>query len=218
MRDAACDVSTDSSDAGARMFLKHLSGLFTDPASEWERIRDAEYTTVDSLVGHTLILALVPAVASFVGTTSIGWQVGAGEAVKLTRGSAGQIAMLYYVAMVVATFTMGFMIHWMSRTYGAEQPLSQCVALASYTATPLFLVGVMQLYPLLWLNLVLGLPVMAYTIFLFFTGVPIVMRIEPERGFLFSSAVLAFGMIALVAMLAVTVILWSQGFAPDFKY
>ena len=65
---------------------------------------------------------------------------------------------------------------------------------------------------------VLGLPVVGYTVYLFYTGVPVVMRIPPERGFLFSSAVLAFGMVALVAMLAVTVILWSQGFGPSFKY
>ena len=200
------------------MFLKHLSGLFTDPVHEWERIRDADYSTVDSLTGHTLLLALIPALSSYVGTTMVGWQVGGAVPVKLTHLSAGQIALLYYFAMVTATFTMGFMIHWMSRTYGAEQPLSQCVTLATYTATPLFLVGVMQLYPLLWLNLVLGLPVVGYTVFLFYTGVPVVMRIPPERGFLFSSAVMAFGMVALVAMLAVTVILWSQGFAPSFSY
>ena len=200
------------------MFFKHLPGLFTDPAQEWERIRDAEYSTPDSLAGHTLLLALVPAISSLIGTTAIGWQVGGAVPVKLTTTSAAQIAVLYYFAMVFATFSMGFMIHWMSRTYGAEQPLSQCVTLATYTATPLFLVGILQLYPLLWLNLVLGLPVVGFTIYLFYTGVPIVMRIPPERGFLFSSAVLAFGLIALVAMLAVTVILWSQGFAPTFQY
>ncbi|MCW5655946.1 Yip1 family protein [Hydrogenophaga sp.] len=198
------------------MVLKHLIGLFTNPANEWERIRDAGYSTGACLAGHTLLLALVPAIASYVGTTEIGWEVAGTRAVKLTPESALRIAVLYYGAMVVATFTMGWMIHWMSRTYGAEQPLSQCVALATYTATPLFLSGVMQLYPLLWLNLVLGLPVVGYTIYLFYTGVPIVMRIPPERGFLLSSAVLAFGMVSLVAMLAVTVILWSRGFAPAF--
>ena len=200
------------------MFVKHLPGLFTDPAREWERIRDADYSVADSIAGHTLLLALIPAVCSLVGTTTIGWQGGGAVPVKLTTGSAAQIAVLYYFAMVFATFTMGWMIHWMSRTYGAEQPLSQCVTLATYTATPLFLVGVLQLYPLLWLNLVLGLPVVAFTTYLFYTGVPIVMRIPPERGFLFSSAVLAFGLVALVAMLAVTVILWSQGFAPTFRF
>ncbi|MHC4109302.1 MAG: hypothetical protein ACYSTY_14580 [Planctomycetota bacterium] len=45
---------------------------------------------------------------------------------------------------------------------------------------------------------------------------PIMMEIPRERGFLFSSAMLAFGLVTLVAMLAVTVLLWGAGFAPSF--
>ena len=103
----------------------------------------------------------------------------------------------------------------MSETYGARQSLGRCIALASFTATPLFLVGLMQLYPVLWLNLVVGLPMLAYTAFVFYTGVPVMMEVSQERGFLFSSAVLAFGLVTLVAMMAVTVLLWGAGFAPQ---
>jgi hypothetical protein len=42
------------------------------------------------------------------------------------------------------------------------------------------------------------------------------MDIEPERGFLFSSAVLAVGLVGLVAMMAATVILWDVGAGPAF--
>ena len=42
------------------------------------------------------------------------------------------------------------------------------------------------------------------------------MEIPPERGFLFASAVMAFGLVALVAMIAVTVLLWGAGLAPSF--
>ncbi|MDX1488624.1 MAG: YIP1 family protein, partial [Acidiferrobacterales bacterium] len=101
-------------------------------------------------------------------------------------------------------------------TYGSKKPLAHGIALAGYTATPLFLVGVMQLYPLLWLNLIIGLPALAYTVFLLFTGVPIMMGISKERGFLFSSAVLAVGLVMLVGLLAASVILWSMGAGPAF--
>jgi hypothetical protein len=67
---------------------------------------------------------------------------------------------------------------------------------------------------MLWLNLVIGIPILGYTVYLFYAGVPIMMEIPKERGFLFSSAVVAFGLVALVALLAVTVILWGMGFEP----
>ena len=94
--------------------------------------------------------------------------------------------------------------------------LSQCLALASFTVTPLFIIGLAQANPILWINLLLGLPALAYTSYLFFTGVPVMMEVPPERGFLFSSAVMAFGLVALVAMIVVTVLLWGAGLAPSF--
>lgn len=196
--------------------LRHVLGLFTGPRDEWIAIRDKRYSVLQSFTRHTCILAIIPALAGFIGTTQIGWQIGAGDPVKLTVASAANIANLYYLAMLAAVYSMGWMIHWMSRTYGAEQPLSQCVALATYTATPLFLIGVMQLYPILWLNFTLGLPVLGYTVYLFYTGVPIMMEIPEERGFLFSSAVMAFGLVTLVALLAITVLLWGMGLEPVF--
>ena len=104
----------------------------------------------------------------------------------------------------------------MGQTYGAKQTLPQCIALAAYTATPLFLAGLMLLYPLLWLNLLLGLPALAYTVYLLYTGVPVMMGISRERGFLFASAVLAVGLVMLVGVLAATVILWGAGIGPVF--
>ncbi len=92
----------------------------------------------------------------------------------------------------------------------------QCIALAAYTATPLFLIGLTALYPLLWLDMVLGFPALAYSVYLLYTGVPIMMEIPVERGFLFSSAVLGVGLVMLVGVMAASVILWSWGVGPVF--
>lgn len=200
------------------MSLRHAVGLLSRPKAEWGAIRERRYRAARSFVTHTAVLALIPAIAGYVGTTRTGWRIGAGAAVRLTEESASRIAILSYLAMLAATFAVASAIHWMSRTYGARQPYGQCYALATWTATPLFLVGVIQLQPILWMNLIVGLPVLAYTIYLFYLGVPVMMEIPEERGFLFSSAVLAFGLVALVALLALTVLLWSSGFGPSFTY
>jgi hypothetical protein len=163
-----------------------------------------------------MILAAIPAISGFIGTTQFGWQIGAGDPVKLTLESAGMISILYYLAMLVGVFAIGWMIHWMGGTYGVDVPLSQCVVLAAYTATPLFLIGIMEIYPVMWVNLVVGIVALAYTVYLLYSGVPIMMDISEDRGFLFSSAVLAVGLVAFVALLAVTAILWGMGLEPQF--
>jgi hypothetical protein len=198
------------------MVLQHVWGLFTNPKREWVAIRDDECTIGKCYAVHVLILAAIPAISGFIGTTQFGWQIGAGDPIKLALDSAAIIAVLYYLAMIVGVYSIGWMIHWMGETYGADAALSQCVVLAAYTATPLFLIGIMELYPVLWLNMVLGIPALAYTVYLLYTGVPIMMGISEERGFLFSSAVLGVGLIAFVALLAITAILWGMGLEPRF--
>ena len=198
------------------MVLNHILGMFLNPRAEWEKIRDQHCSVGTCMFGHVLLLGAIPPVSGYIGTTRIGWEIGAREAVKLTPSSGLTIAVAYYFAMIVGVLTMGYMIHWMARTYNAAASLGDCVALAAYTATPLFLIGVMQLYPILWLNFLIGLPALAYSVYLLYTGVPILMRIEPERGFLFSSAVLAVGLVALVSLLAVTALLWGSGLGPVF--
>lgn len=43
----------------------------------------------------------------------------------------------------------------------ARQSLSRCVAIAVYSAVPLLLVGFAQVYPVLWINFLIGLPALA---------------------------------------------------------
>ena len=198
------------------MLLHHIKGLYTQPNVEWASIRDAKHSVVDIYKGYLLLVCAVAPVCALIGTTTLGWRIGAGEPVKLTFGSALEMAIAFYFAMLVATFTIGKLIHWMSETYGASQSLAICVALAAFTATPLFLVGVVQLVPTLWLNFIIGLPALAYTVYLLFSGVPIMMRIPTERGFLFSVTILGVGLVALVGLLAVTAGLWGVGIGPRF--
>jgi len=174
--------------------------------------------TLGQVLGYIMVLAAIPVLSGFIGTTQFGWQVGSAETVRLTTASAGIIALLYYLVIIVAVFSVGWMIHWMGATYGADQPLTQCIVLAAFIPAPLFLVGIFQLVPILWLNLLVGLPALAYTVFLLYVGIPAVMEIPAERGFLFASAVLAVGLVGLVGLLAVTVILWGIGIGPVFTH
>ena len=71
-------------------------------------------------------------------------------------------------------------------------------------------------YRLVWVFLA-WLYLLAFTTYLFYSGVPVMMEIPTERGFLFSSAMLAFGLVTLVALLAITALLWgTPGIAPSF--
>lgn len=204
------------------MLFQHVWGLFRDPASEWQAIRAADYSPSSVYGAHTFIMAAIPAVSGYIGTTRVGWQIGTGDPVMLTTDSALQISIAYFVAMLVGVYVLGIATRWMHATYCEESAekgtpsLGNCIALISYTATPVFLVGVIELFPILWLNMILGLPALAYSVYLFYVGVPSMLSVSKERGFLFASAVLGFGMVAFVALLVLTALLWGFGLQPEF--
>jgi hypothetical protein len=200
------------------MFIQHIIGLFTDPTRQWETIREQYQSGSGSPIAHVMVLSLVPALSGYFGTTQVGWRIGVGDPIMITGDSAISIAIIYYIALLVGVFSIGWVIHLLGKAYEVVKPLPLCIALAAYTATPLFLIGIMQVYPVLWLNMLIGLPALAYTVYLLYSGLPIMMQIPAERGFLYSSAVLAVGLVALVAMLAMTALLWGMGLQPVFTY
>jgi len=138
------------------MVLNHVWGLFAHPEEEWKEIRKENCGIGRCYCTHVLFLAAIPPVAGFIGTTQIGWQVGSREVIKLTIESALGISLMYYLAMLIGVFSIGKLIHWMGKTYGAKQSLPRCIGLAAYTATPLFLTGLTGLYPIVWLNFLLA--------------------------------------------------------------
>ena len=197
------------------MVLNHVWGLMFNPKQEWKSIKQERCTIGKCFCSHVLILAAIPAIAGYIGTTQVGWSFGGFAVHKLTTQSALQIAILTYLTMLLAVFSLGKAIHWMGQTYGSKQTLPQAIALAAYTATPLWLMGIFFLYPVLWVNMLIGLPALAYTVYLLYSGVPVMMGVSQERGFLFASAVLAVGLVMLVAVLGAMAMLWSMGIGPE---
>ena len=196
--------------------MKHIIGLFIDPVQQWQKIRDLHSGKGGYFAPHVFLLAAIPAISGYIGTTYVGWQIGAGDPIKLTSETAIVIAIVYYLVLLLGVFTIGWVIHLLGKAYDVTKPLPQCVALAAYSATPLFLIGIMEIYPVLWLNLILGLPALGYTVYLLYTGLPIMMDISKDRGFMYSTAILGVGLIALVALLTITALLWGMGLQPVF--
>ncbi len=191
--------------------------LMFAPSKAWQAIADDAPSVGKVLSLHTVLLALIPAVSWYIGVTQYGWDV-AGETMRLTAASALPMCVMFYFACVGGVVFLGYMVQWMSTTYGDQASLSQGIALISYTATPFFVAGVLGLYPVLWLDIALGMAVACYCIYLLYAGVAPVMRVAQERGFLYASAVFAVALVSFVGLLTVTVLVWDFGPAPEYTY
>lgn len=196
--------------------IQNVVGLLTNPDKAWRSIKAGEMTLGPIYLVHVLVLAAIPAVSAYIGTTQVGWTIGTLEPVKLTQASALQMTALTWLAMLAGVAVMGAFIHWMSRTYDANPTITECVIFAAYTATPLFIAGLAALYPDLWLAMIAGTIAICYTTYLLYQGIPIFMGIPEEEGFLFASSILAVGLVVLVGMMATAVIFWGLGIGPVY--
>ena len=87
------------------MALNHLAGIFSHPNSEWFAIRGDRDTKAAEFMSTVPWLALIPAVAFFIGVTQVGWQLSEGLAVVyLTLGSA----FVTIIFALAGTGTLGF--------------------------------------------------------------------------------------------------------------
>ncbi len=198
------------------MLLKHVFGIILNPAKEWQVIRDARPNIKSIYLSFVVLLGAIAPICGYIGTTMVGWSVGDSAVTKLTPSSAGVISILFYLAILIAVVMIGWMIRWMGETYGFPNDLDRCVALSAFTVTPLFLIGVFLLFSRIWVIYLIGLPATIYTVYLLYLGVPIMLDLPKEKGFLLSSSILAVGLVALVGMLGFTVILWGMNIAPNF--
>lgn len=197
------------------MILNHIWGLYAHPKEEWETIEQRHESMMYSLV-HILTIALIPAICGYYAAAHIGWSIGAGDPIKLTESSAMLMAVGMYGALIAGVFALAYLIHWMAKTFDSDPSYTQSLELAAYTATPLLMVGVAALFPVLWFVVLAGLAAVCYSVYLLYSGVPIMMNIPEEKGFIYASSVVTCGLVLLVSIMAASVILWTLGFGPEY--
>jgi len=198
------------------MFTTHMFGLLYHPKSEWSFIRKENYSLLQVYLRYAIFLALIPPGSLFIGTTQYGWSIAGGDVIKMSVESAALIAVLFYFALLVGVGFVAYCTYWMERTFGADASLERCLIFTIFTSTPMFLSGFIGLLPILWLDVFVVLAAVCYSLYLLYVGIPIFMNIPEERGFIFASSILTVGLCALVGFMAITVILWGMGIAPQF--
>lgn len=197
------------------MILNHIWGLYAHPKEEWQTIEKRHESLIYSLA-HILTIALIPAICGYYAAAHIGWAIGAGDPIMLTQSSALIMSVGMYVALVVGVFALAYLIHWMAITFDSSPNFTQSLELAAYTATPLLMVGVTALFPVLWFVVLAGLAAICYSVYLLYSGVPIMMNIPEEKGFIYASSVVTCGLVLLVSIMAASAIMWTLGFGPEY--
>lgn len=192
--------------------INHVWGLLSHPGREWRSIHREGETITHLYAHHVLLMALIPVISAFIGTTQIGWRITTEEVAKVDLATGAVLGVTFYVLMLFAVGIMGNVIHWMSDRFPSRPGRERCIIFAGYVATPMFIAGIALLYPAVWLLAIVGVIGLGYSSYLLYVGYPAFLRIPFKEGLAISGGTLAIGLLVLELLLGLTVALWGLGF------
>lgn len=163
-------------------------------------------------------LGLLPPVFAYIGASNFGWRLGAAEPLYVPGSTLVGISFAYFLTLLFGFVTTALVSQWMATTYGARLSLGIHMALITVVAAPLTVGSIMHLYPHVFLNVVVLVPTLIWSMYLLYRGLPIVLRINPQRGMLMASALIAYLLVAAVSLLGLTAMLWVHGIGPRVGY
>jgi len=183
---------------------RRVAGILTAPRSEWTRIA-GEVEDVGSLYGsYIAILALVPAVSILVGLARIGGRF-LGSAAITTAVTA---AMVSYAMALALPLVTAVVLDKLGPAFKADGDMIAALKLVGYSATPVWLAGLLSIVITLSPLVVVG---WFWALYLFYVGAPIVMKVPHEQ-------VVPFVLVAVLTVVVVSIVLRAVVTAASIPY
>ncbi len=177
--------------------IARIRNILLDPRGEWPLIATETGNPWLRLGIYVALLAAIPAVAGFIGSTYVGVTVSAGSFrdplhVGIIKSLVSYLLSFLIVGMVALA------IHLAAPLFGASRNFLNALKLSVYSFTPVWLVGIVLVVPGLRFLSLLGL----YALRLLWTGLPPLMG-APRKGVLRYALVISLAAIAIVFAMAV---------------
>lgn len=176
--------------------IARVKNLLLSPRTEWEKI-DIEVAEPRWLVlRYVAPLALIPAVATFIGLAVLGVEV-QGERYRAPMAAMAASVVLFVLLTTVSVYAFAWVIDVLAPRFGGKRDFRQAFKVSAYSITAAMVAGAVTVVPALGVFALLGA---TYSLYLLFLGVPKLMQPTPDSAT--SYAIVATGS-AIVLALAV---------------
>ncbi|MDH4260491.1 MAG: YIP1 family protein [Gammaproteobacteria bacterium] len=194
-----------------------LATVLFRPKAVFDALAVNEPSAAKVFFGFALWIGVLPPLFAYIGTMNFGWRLGV-EPVFLPQHMVLAISAAYFAALLLGFLSSAVIARWMAITYDASQSLGRCFALMAIVGAPLAVGSVIHLYPHAFINVLVLVPTLIWSMYLLYRGLPVVLQTGPNRGMLMASALIAYLLVAAVSLLGVTVALWGSGLGPLIGY
>jgi hypothetical protein len=177
--------------------FERVRNILLTPRTEWQLI-EREFTEPAFLfVRYVAVLALIPALAGFIGQSLVGVKVTVGTFREPIASGVADAAISYLLSFVIV-YIVAIAIDLLAGSFGGERNFMQALKLSVYAHTPVWLAGVFLVMPGLRFLSIVSL----YSAYLVWTGLPVLMR-APRRGAgLYAATVMIFAVTTTILLAA----------------
>jgi len=157
--------------------IERVKNVLLVPKSEWQTISEESDTHVKILTTYLIPLALIPAVASFIGYGLIGYSV-MGVHVS-TFGFGIREAVVSFISTIAGVYLTAWIISFLADKFGSVKNFDNAFKLVAYSYTPMLIGGILLIFPkLAILVTIAGL----YGLYLLYLGfVPVLKTPEDKK-------------------------------------
>lgn len=185
-----------------KKIIERVKQIVLKPRETWEIISQEEASIPLLLKEYLLILAAVPALASFLGRWIIGIRIPFAGVYHFGFGASLVNSIIGYVLTVASVWIAGRVISLLAPNFGSSRDDVKGFQVALYSYTPMLAAGVLNLIPSLSvLVFFAGL----YGLYILYIGLPIVMGTPKQKS-------LPYTIIIIVALILIYMIMnWITG-------
>ncbi|HEY2188355.1 MAG TPA: Yip1 family protein [Caldimonas sp.] len=187
--------------------IERVQAILLRPRQTWPEIA-AETTDAAKIYrGYLVILAAIPAIAGFIGWTMFGAGM-LGISIKLPVATALTQMVVGYLLALGLVYVLALIVNALAPTFGGSKDFIAALKLVAYGSTAGFIGGIFDILPALAL---LGLLAALYTVYLFYTGLPVLMRCPPGKAGAYTAVVFVCAIVAGVVLAGVSSLFVGPG-------
>lgn len=158
--------------------IARVKGVILSPKAEWEVIEAEQADPQKIAINYVAPLLAIGVAASAIGGLVFGYG-GFGVTFRPSIGSTLSTAVLSFVLGLGGVFLVAFIVNLLAPTFGATKNFSQAFKVTAYSGTPAWLAQVVTILPSLGALSLIGA---LYALYLFFVGLPMLMKPAAEKA------------------------------------
>ena len=172
--------------------LQRVLDILMRPRETWLQIDAEDGNPARIYLGYLVFLAAIPAVAGFIGYSLIGvGAFGISVRVPVVQGLVSMV--VGYVLSLAMVYVLALIANMLAPRFQAQQDMGSAFKLVAYASTAGMLGGVFSILPSLAM---LGLLAALYSVYLIYSGIPVLMKAPQEKAVGYTAALVVCGILA----------------------